>query len=78
MTRFNNEIFELSVDELEAASGGRINLGNIPGYNGPKLQQGGTVGSGDTIDGIPFGGKPGDGSWGVVNDNLPGGGPWGN
>jgi len=78
MTKFNNEICELSVDELEAVSGGRISLANTPGYHGPKPRAGGTVGGGDTIDGIPWGGAPGDGSWGVVNGNLPGAGNWGN
>jgi len=66
MTKFDNEIRELSADELGAVSGGRINLANNPGYHGPKLREGGTVGGGDTIDGIPWGGSPGDGSWGVV------------
>ena len=78
MTKLNNEICELNVDELEAVSGGRISLVNTPGYHGPKRQTGGTVGGGDTIDGIPWGVAPGDGSWGIVNNNLPGGGPWGN
>ena len=78
MAVFNDEICELSLGQLEAVSGGRINLANTPGYHGPKLQTGGTVGGGDTIDGIPWGGSPGDGSWGTVNNNLPGGGPWGN
>lgn len=78
MTRLSNEIGELSADELETVSGGRINLANFPGYHGPTLSKGGTVGGGDTIDGIPWGGAPGDGSWGIVNNNLPGGGPWGN
>jgi hypothetical protein len=42
------------------------------------------VGEGDTIDGIPWGGhpgngyQPGDGTWGTVNNNLPGKGPYGN
>jgi hypothetical protein len=78
MTKFNNEICELSVDELDAVSGGKISLVNTPGYHGPKIQSGGTVGGGDTIDTIPWGGHPGDGSWGIVNSNLPGAGNWGN
>jgi hypothetical protein len=68
----------LSKAEIQMIGGGMINLGNTPGYRGPKLMKGGTVGAGDTIDGIPWGGSPGDGSWGIVNNNLPGGGPWGN
>jgi hypothetical protein len=80
MTDLNNGIRELSADELGCVSGGRISLAGLPGYNTPHLQKGGTVGGGDTIDGIPFGQKAGDssGAWGTVNDNLPGGGPWGN
>jgi len=78
MTKLNNEIGELSAYELEAVSGGRLNLGQFAWYHGPRLHQGGRVGGGDTIDGIPWGGSPGDGSWGIVNNNLPGGGPWGN
>jgi hypothetical protein len=54
------------------------NRANDPGYHGPTISKGGTVGGGDTIDGIPWGGAPGDGSWGVVNGNLPGAGNWGN
>jgi hypothetical protein len=76
MTSFNSN--ELTLGDLDAASGGRLNLADLPGYHGPTLQKGGTVGGGDTIDGIPWGGQPGDGSWGIVNNNLPGGGPWGN
>ena len=75
MTKLNNEIGELSIDELEAVSGGRMNLAR---YRRPTVELGGRVGGGDTIDTIPWGGSPGDGSWGVVNNNLPGGGPWGN
>jgi hypothetical protein len=78
MTKLNNEIRGLSMDELESVCGARINLANNPGYHGPKAKSPGTVGGGDTIDGIPWGGAPGDGSWGTVNNNLPGGGPWGN
>jgi len=78
MTKLSNEIRELSAYELEAVSGGRLNLGQFAWYHGPRPHQGGTVGGGDTIDGIPWGGAPGDGSWGTVNNNLPGGGPWGN
>jgi hypothetical protein len=42
------------------------------------------VGEGDTIDSIPWGGhpgngyQPGDGSWGTVNNGLPGKGAMGN
>ena len=72
MTKFNSEVRELSVNELEAVSGGAFNRANNPTYRGPTLSEGGTVGGGDTINGIPWGGKPGDGSWGVVNDKIPG------
>ena len=67
MTKFSNEIRELSVDELEAVSGGRLNLGQFAWFHGPKLKTGGTVGGGDTIDTDM-----------EVNSNLPGAGPWGN
>jgi hypothetical protein len=78
MSKLNYDNGELGMDELEAVCGARINLANFPGYHGPRAKPPGTVGGGDTIDGIPWGGAPGDGSWGVVNNNLPGGGPWGN
>jgi hypothetical protein len=68
----------LNIGELDAVRGAAYNLGNIPGWHGPKLDKAGTVGSTDTIDGIPFGGKPGDGSWAYVNNALPGIGNWGN
>jgi hypothetical protein len=75
MTRFGNE---WNLNELEAVSGGAFNRANITGYHGPTISKGGEVGGGDTIDGIPWGGHPGDGSWGVVNGNFPGAGNWGN
>ena len=53
------------------------NLANDPGYHGPTLSKGGTVGGGYIIDGIPLGGNPGDGSWGTVNGQLPGAWNWG-
>jgi hypothetical protein len=73
-----NEIRELRFGELDAVSGGMRNRANDPGYHGPTISKGGEVGGGDTIDGIPWGGTSGDGSWGVVNGNLPGAGNWGN
>ncbi|HEY7842327.1 MAG TPA: hypothetical protein VID30_01445 [Bradyrhizobium sp.] len=69
---------ELNISELEAVSGGAYNRANIPGYHGPTIAKGGEVGGGDTIDGIPWGGHSGDGSWGYVNNALPGAGNWGN
>ena len=78
MTKANNVVRELSLNDLDAVSGGAFNRANIPGYHGPTISKGGTVGQGDTIDGIPWGGQPGDGSWQVVNGNLPGAGNWGN
>jgi hypothetical protein len=70
---------ELDDSEIDAVSGARINLANSPAYHGPTISKSpGTLGQGDTIDGIPWGGKPGDGSWQTVNGNLPGQGPWGN
>jgi hypothetical protein len=75
MTNFSSE---LSLNDLDAVSGGMRNRANDPGYHGPTINKGGTVGGGDTIDGIPWGGTSGDGSWGVVNGNLPGAGNWGN
>jgi hypothetical protein len=73
-----NVVRELSLNDLNAVSGGAFNRANIPGYHGPTINKGGTVGGGDTIDGIPWGGQPGDGSWQTVNGNLPGAGNWGN
>jgi hypothetical protein len=73
-----NVVRELSLNDLDAVSGGAFNRANIPGYHGPTINKGGTVGGGDTIDGIPWGGQPGDGSWQTVNGNLPGAGNWGN
>ena len=70
-------IHTLSDAELDHVSGGRISLANIPNSGQPQAQVFGGPGAGDTIDGIPWGGKPGDGSWQTVNGNLPGGG-WGN
>jgi hypothetical protein len=64
--------------ELDVVSGGMQNLGNSLAYHGITIAKEGSVGGGDTIDGIPWGGVPGDGSWQTVNGNLPGGGPWGN
>ena len=78
MTDVDNKICELSMNSLDGISGGRVSLANTPGYRGPKPKTGGSVGEGDTIDGIPWGGQPGDGSWQTVNGNLPGAGPWGN
>jgi hypothetical protein len=78
MTKANNVVRELSLNDLDAVSGGAFNRANIPGYHGPTINKGGTVGGGDTIDGIPWGGQPGDGSWQTVNGNLPGAGNWGN
>ena len=78
MTKANNAVRELSLSDLDAVSGGAFNRANIPGYHGPTISKGGTVGQGDTIDGIPWGGQPGDGSWQTVNGNLPGAGNWGN
>jgi hypothetical protein len=69
---------ELHLNDLDAVNGGMRSRINDPGYHGPTLQAPTTVGGGDTIDGIPWGGKPGDGSWGTVNGNLPGAGNWGN
>jgi hypothetical protein len=70
----------LTDNELDVVCGARVSLANLLGsaYHGPRVATGGSVGGGDTIDGIPWGGQPGDGSWGVVNNNLPGNGPWGN
>ena len=65
----------LNDSEIDAVSGGRINLANNPGYHEPKVQSGGTVGQGDTI---ALGAHPGDGFLGTVNNNLSGQGPWGN
>ena len=73
-----NEVRELALDSLAGVSGGMWNRANQPGYHGPTLSAGGTVGQGDTIDGIPWGGQSGDGSWQTVNGNLPGAGNWGN
>jgi hypothetical protein len=65
MTTF---IRTLGETELDAVSGGRYNLQNIPGaYHGPTLGKAGTVGQGDTIDTDM-----------TVNSNLPGIGNWGN
>jgi hypothetical protein len=64
------ELLELTIGDLNCAVGGmRVNphrpaLPRVPGY----------VGQGDTVDTIPWGGAPGDGSWGILNDNLPGNG----
>jgi hypothetical protein len=69
---------ELDLNSLERVSGGMRNLANSPAYHGIRISSGGTVGQGDTIDGIPWGGSAGDGSWGTVNGNLPGAGNWGN
>lgn len=70
---------ELDLNSLAFVSGGMRNLANSPAYHGIRINRdGGTVGQGDTIDGIPWGGKAGDGSWGTVNGNLPGAGEWGN
>ncbi len=65
----------LADSEISVVSGAMINLANSPAYHGPTLNKANTS---DTIDTIPWGGHPGDGSWGTVNNNLPGGGPWGN
>jgi hypothetical protein len=67
MTKLSNEIRELSLDELEAVSGARINLGQFAWFHGPRPHAPGTVGGGDTIDTNM-----------EVNSNLPGAGPWGN
>jgi hypothetical protein len=64
MTNFSNE---LSVNDLEAVSGGMRNRANDPGYHGPTLRKGGRVGQGDTIDTDM-----------EVNANLPSPGVWGN
>ena len=73
------KLCELDLNSLALVSGGMRNLANSPAYHGLRISRdGGTVGQGDTIDGIPWGGKPGDGSWGTVNGNLPGAGNWGN
>jgi hypothetical protein len=73
----NNENREPSIEELDAVNGARMSLGpitRVPVPAGPSKY----VGQGDTIDTIPWGGHPGDGSWGIVNNNLPGLGPMGN
>ncbi|GGI34339.1 hypothetical protein [Bradyrhizobium guangdongense] len=68
---------ELDLTSLERVSGGMRNLANSPAYHGIRIsKEPGTVGQGDTIDGIPWGG--GEGSWGTFNGNLPGAGNWGN
>ena len=41
MTSFSNE---LSLNDLDGASGGMRSLVNDPGYHGPTLNKGGTVG----------------------------------
>ena len=64
MTNFSNE---LSLNDLEAVSGGMRNRANDPGYHGPTLRKGGRVGQGDTIDTSM-----------EVNANLPSPGVWGN
>jgi hypothetical protein len=64
MTNFSNE---LSLNDLEAVSGGMRNRANDPGYHGPTLRKGGRVGQGDTIDTDM-----------EVNANLPSPGVWGN
>ncbi len=70
---------ELDLTSLEGVSGGMRNLANSPAYHGIRISKDpGTVGQGDTIDGIPWGGTSGDGSWGTFNGNLPGAGNWGN
>jgi bacteriocin-like protein len=63
MTNLN----ELSINDLEAVSGGMRNRANDPGYHGPTLNKAGGVGQGDTIDTSM-----------EVNGNLPGAGNWGN
>jgi hypothetical protein len=55
-----------------------VQVGRVPMPNCPGGCIKRNVGQGDTIDGIPWGGHPGDGSWGIVNNNLPGKGPYGN
>jgi hypothetical protein len=75
----------LSTAELKVVGGGMMNLGTAWKTLGTRSIAG-SVGAGDTIDGTPWGGQPGngnplhpgDGSWGDANNNLPGGGPWGN
>ena len=64
MTNFSSE---LSLNDLEAVSGGMRNRANDPGYHGPTLRKGGRVGQGDTIDTDM-----------EVNANLPSPGVWGN
>jgi hypothetical protein len=64
MTNFSNE---MSLNDLEAVSGGMRSRVNDPGYHGPTLNKSGTVGQGDTIDTNM-----------EVNGNLPGAGNWGN
>ena len=60
----------LDAREIAMVGGGMRNLAQYaPGYNTPKLPP--RLGQGE-VDGIPWGGAPGDGSWGTVNNNLPG------
>jgi hypothetical protein len=67
------------VHRLRNVQVGRVPMPNCPGGCIKK-----NVGEGDTIDGIPWGGQPGngyqpgDGSWGTVNNGLPGKGSMGN
>jgi hypothetical protein len=78
MSRTNARL--LNDRELDAVSGGR-NIIPIPLHSDPLAK---TVGAGDTIDTNPWGdgtvfsptALPG--SWGTMNNSLPGGGPWGN
>ena len=59
----------LSLVEAGRVSGGMRNMAQFaPGADTPKV--GPRLGAGE-VDGIPWGGKPGDGSWGIVNNNLP-------
>jgi len=65
--------------ELELVNGAN-SIWKAPGGGRTPQRHAGTPGAGDTIDTIPWGGDAE--SWGVVNNNLPGGGPgsgpWGN
>jgi hypothetical protein len=73
------EASQLGDAELDLVTGANSIWKSPGGGRSPKPHCGGP-GAGDTIDPIPWGG--GAESWGVVNNNLPGGGPgsgpWGN
>jgi hypothetical protein len=63
-----------------------ITVGRVPPPSCPGGCIKKNVGQGDTIDGIPWGSQPGngtplnpgDGAWGTNNGNLPGKGAYGN